>query len=144
MAELMVSDYPMTSALSMENDIFKSRSKLVLSVFTVLGIGEVTVGIVYLILLFAFKSSVQNHINHLQWVWRLLFGIGLIPLICSLYSRLTMRESKAYEKCMNDCILYHSADIERCCDRDQPVRSIEARRCRTVSRFSRILLQLAS
>lgn len=89
----------MTSALSIENDLFKSRSKLVLSVFTVLGLGEVSVGIVFLILLVAFKGPIQSDITRLQWVWRLLFGIGLLPLLASLYSRLTMKESKAYEKC---------------------------------------------
>lgn len=55
-------------------------------------------GITFLILLAAFKSAIVNDMNKLQYVWRLLFGIGLIPLIATLYARLTMKESKPYEQ----------------------------------------------
>lgn len=75
-----------------------SRAKLVLTVFSCIGLGVFTSGIVYLILLAAFKGAVEDDIDHLQWVWRLLFGIGLIPLVLTLYARLTMRESVPYEK----------------------------------------------
>ncbi|KIW97786.1 uncharacterized protein Z519_01370 [Cladophialophora bantiana CBS 173.52] len=92
-------DYPMTSALSAEHNPLRSRAKLVLAVFASIGLGGMTVGIVYLVLLAAFKSSVNDNIYHLQWVWRLLFGIGLIPLIITLYFRLTMPESKPYRQC---------------------------------------------
>lgn len=34
-------------------------------------------------------------------MWRLLLGIGLVPLFCTLYTRLTMPESKPYEQCMS-------------------------------------------
>ncbi|TKA21998.1 hypothetical protein B0A50_08496 [Salinomyces thailandicus] len=73
-------------------------AKLVLTIFANLGLGSFAAAIVYLILLAAFKGSIHDDINHLQWVWRLLFGIGLVPLILTLYARLTMKESKPYEE----------------------------------------------
>ncbi|OAL26213.1 hypothetical protein AYO22_04391 [Fonsecaea multimorphosa] len=91
-------DYPMTSSLSAEHNPMHSRAKLVLTVFASIGLGGMTSGIVYLVLLAAFKSSVNDNIYHLQWVWRLLFGIGLVPLIITLYFRLTMPESKPYRQ----------------------------------------------
>ncbi|KIX03320.1 uncharacterized protein Z518_06872 [Rhinocladiella mackenziei CBS 650.93] len=91
-------DYPMTSALSAEQNPLGSRAKLVLTVFASIGLGAMSSGIIYLILLAAFKSSVKEDIYHLQWVWRLLFGIGLVPLILTLYFRLTMPESKPYKQ----------------------------------------------
>ncbi|KIW65921.1 hypothetical protein PV04_08135 [Phialophora macrospora] len=91
-------DYPMTSALSAEHNPLHSRAKLVLAVFASIGLGGFTAGIVYLILLAAFKSAVNNHIAHLQWVWRLLFALGLIPLIITIYFRLTMPETKPYRQ----------------------------------------------
>ncbi|KAL6251428.1 hypothetical protein RBB50_001637 [Rhinocladiella similis] len=91
-------DYPMTSSLSAEHTTMGSRATLVATIFSFIGLGSMTSGIVYLVLLAAFKSSVNNNIHHLQWVWRLLFGIGLVPPICTLYFRLTMPESKPYEK----------------------------------------------
>jgi PHS family inorganic phosphate transporter-like MFS transporter len=75
-----------------------SRAKLILTVFACIGLGSFSAGIVYVILLAAFKHSIATNIHHLQWVWRLLFGIGLVPLIATLYARLTMKESKPYEK----------------------------------------------
>lgn len=89
----------MTSAYSVEQNGSLSRAKLLLTVFTCLGIGEVAVGIVYVILLSAFESSINNDLYRLQWVWRLLLGIGLVPLASTLYFRLTMPESKPYEEC---------------------------------------------
>ena len=88
----------MTSSISAEHNPMGSRAKLVLTVFASIGLGSFSAGIVYIILLAAFKSSIIHNINHLQWVWRLLFGIGLVPLISTLYARLVMKESKPYEK----------------------------------------------
>jgi PHS family inorganic phosphate transporter-like MFS transporter len=76
-----------------------SRAKLVTTVFSCIGTGSMTSSIVYLVLLAAFKSSINQNIYHLQWVWRLLFGLGLIPLAVTLHFRLTMPESKPYEQC---------------------------------------------
>ncbi|KAF2164026.1 hypothetical protein M409DRAFT_57122 [Zasmidium cellare ATCC 36951] len=91
-------DYPMTSSISAETDRFGSRAKLVLTVFSFIGLGSFSSGIVYIILLAAFKGSIYDAQWHIQWVWRLLFGIGLVPCIATLYARLTMKESKPYEK----------------------------------------------
>lgn len=88
----------MTSSLSAEHNPLGSRAKLVLLVFASIGLGAFSAGIVYVILLAAFKASITSNINHLQWVWRLLFGIGLVPLTLTLYARLTMKESEPYEK----------------------------------------------
>lgn len=94
----LYTDYPMTSSISAESSPLKSRSTLILTIFSNIGLGGFSAAIVYIILLAAFKGSISHNINHLQWVWRLLFGIGIVPLILTLYARLTMKESKPYEK----------------------------------------------
>ncbi|KAF2671402.1 MFS general substrate transporter [Microthyrium microscopicum] len=91
-------DYPMSSSLSAEKTALGSRAVLVLTVFSCIGAGAMASSIVYLILLSAFKSSILHDINHLEWVWRLLLGIGIIPAALTLYARLTMKESKPYEQ----------------------------------------------
>lgn len=90
-------DYPMSSSLSAEKGIIGSRAKLVLLVFSFIGLGSFSAGIVYVILLAAFKGAIEHDINRLQWVWRLLLGLGLVPCIATLYARLRIRESKPYE-----------------------------------------------
>lgn len=91
-------DYPMSSAISAEQNTMGSRARLVLAVFSCIGLGVFGSGLTYLILLAAFKGAILVDINKLQWVWRLLFGIGLIPLILTLYARLNMKESQPYTK----------------------------------------------
>lgn len=91
-------DYPMTSSIAAEYNPMKSRAKLVLIVFSCIGLGSFSAGIVYIILLAAFKDSIAGDIHRLQYVWRLLFGIGLVPLISTLYARLVMKESEPYER----------------------------------------------
>lgn len=89
----------MSLTIAAENTRFKSRARVVLTVFSSGGLGYVIAGILYLVLLVGYKDRIEHDIQALQWVWRLLFGIGLIPLIGVLYHRLTMPESKPYEKC---------------------------------------------
>jgi PHS family inorganic phosphate transporter-like MFS transporter len=55
--------------------------------------------IVFLILLKAFQGSIAANQNYLEWVWRLLLGIGIVPAIFTLYARLTIAETLTYKQC---------------------------------------------
>lgn len=89
----------MSSTLSAEHNPLGSRGKLVLTVFASQGFGNLTAGIVFLVLLAVFKTAVVHNVDRLEWVWRLLFGIGIVPAAATLYARLRMRESVPYQKC---------------------------------------------
>ncbi|KAF9892875.1 Inorganic phosphate transporter pho84 [Aspergillus nanangensis] len=91
-------DYPMSSALSVEKAALGSRAVQVLSVFAFIGVGNYAASIVFIVLLRAFKSAIYNDIQALEWVWRLLLGIGMIPAALTLYARLTLNETKPYEQ----------------------------------------------
>lgn len=93
-------DYPMTSTLSAEHRIVGTRARLIMLVFSFIGLGSLVAGIVFLVLLTAFKSAIESDINRLEWVWRLLLGLGIIPAAFTLYFRLKMKETKPYETCM--------------------------------------------
>lgn len=92
-------DYPMSSSLAAEKTPLGTRAVQVLTVFASIGLGNIGASIVFLILLSAFKSSVLTNIHHLEWVWRLLLGIGMVPAALTLYARLTMSETVPYRKC---------------------------------------------
>ncbi|KAL2811865.1 major facilitator superfamily domain-containing protein [Aspergillus granulosus] len=94
-------DYPLSSALSVENVSLGTRAVQVLSVFALIGVGNYTASIVFLVLLRAFKSAIYNNINTLEWVWRLLLGIGMVPAGLTLYARLTLPETKPYRQYVN-------------------------------------------
>ncbi|KAL1878542.1 hypothetical protein VTK73DRAFT_7883 [Phialemonium thermophilum] len=93
-------DYPMTSTISSEHKVlFGSRAKLVLLVFAFLALGTLTAAVVFVILLDAFRSAIEHDIRRMEWVWRLLLGLGIVPAAITLYARLRMRETEPYEKC---------------------------------------------
>ncbi|KAI1827390.1 major facilitator superfamily domain-containing protein [Xylaria intraflava] len=91
-------DYPMTSTLSAEHQIFGSRARLVLLAFSFISIGQLAASIVLIVLLRAFKDDIEHDVNRFEWVWRLLFGLGIIPLTATVYARFTIKETKPYEK----------------------------------------------
>lgn len=67
--------------------------------FSFIGLGNYSSGVVFVVLLRIFKSAVLNDIKALEWVWRLQLGIGMIPAALTLYSRFTIPETKPYEDC---------------------------------------------
>ena len=92
-------DYPMTSTLAAEHKIIGSRAKLILLVFAFLALGTLTAAVVFVVLLAAFRSAIETNIARLEWVWRLLLGLGIIPAAFTLYARLRMKETVPYKKC---------------------------------------------
>lgn len=74
----------------------------VLTVFSNIGLGNIAASIVFLILLKAFEGSISDNLDHLEWVWRLLLGIGIIPAAFTLYARLTITETVPYKQCNSD------------------------------------------
>lgn len=102
----MCSDYPLSSVLSAEKTPLGSRGIQVLTVFSFIGLGNYVSSIIFLVLLRAFKSAVLNDIKALEWVWRLQLGLGMIPAGLTLYSRLTMPETKPYKQCKSTCKFY--------------------------------------
>lgn len=91
----------MSSSLSAESTPLGSRAVLSLSVFASMGLGNISASITFLVLLKAFQSGVESNIHHVEWVWRLFLGLGMIPAAITLYARWTMAETAPYEKCMS-------------------------------------------
>ncbi|BCS21739.1 inorganic phosphate transporter Pho84 [Aspergillus puulaauensis] len=91
-------DYPMSSSLTAESTPLGSRAVLSLSVFACMGLGNIAASITFLVLVEAFQSGIESDIQYVEWVWRLLFGLGMIPAAITLYARWTMAETAPYEK----------------------------------------------
>ncbi|CAH0022145.1 unnamed protein product [Clonostachys rhizophaga] len=91
-------DYPMSASLALEKADSNARAKVVMSTFFLSAIGNVSASITFVILLAVFKGSIENNIHSLEWVWRLLMGLPLLPCFLTIYSRLTMKETRPYEE----------------------------------------------
>lgn len=95
-------DYPLSAAVTSERSNVNRRGRMLASIFSMQGWGNLTAALVVLVLLSIFKSSVgglgPNDVAKLEPVWRLAIGIGAIPSLCTVYSRLTMKESEKFQK----------------------------------------------
>ena len=96
-------DYPMTCTLAAEHAVIGTRARLTMLAFSFMAVGQLAAAIVFIVLLAAFKTDIESDINRLEWVWRLLLGLGIVPACLTLYARLKMRETKPYEKCKFAC-----------------------------------------
>lgn len=88
----------MSSTLAAEKAPVVSRAKMVLIVFSCIGLGAITSSIIYLILLSGFRTSIQRDPENLEYVWRLLLGFGIIPCALTVYARLTIKETLPYKR----------------------------------------------
>lgn len=89
-------DYPLSSVITSEFATTKRRGAMMAAVFAMQGIGQVTASIVGIIATAAYKSSIQADPAQLDYVWRIVVGIGAVPGVLALYYRLTIPETPRY------------------------------------------------
>ncbi|KAJ2329792.1 hypothetical protein GGI00_003857 [Coemansia sp. RSA 2681] len=91
------SDYPLTATIVSEYASVHNRGKLIAAVFSCQGFGNVLAPIVGIIVTVCFKSSIDADVLNLDYVWRIIIGIGCIPGVATLYWRMTMEDSKRFQ-----------------------------------------------
>ncbi|KAJ1724597.1 hypothetical protein LPJ61_005721 [Coemansia biformis] len=90
-------DYPLTATIVSEYSNTKNRGKMIAAVFSCQGFGNVLAPIVGIIITTCFRSAIDDDVRNLDYVWRLIIGLGCIPGVATLYWRLTMEDSKRYQ-----------------------------------------------
>ncbi|KAJ2807206.1 hypothetical protein H4R20_001381 [Coemansia guatemalensis] len=90
-------DYPLTATIVSEYASPKRRGMFISAVFSCQGFGNVLAPIVGIIVTACFKSGIGNDVRNLDYVWRLIIGLGCLPGVATLYWRLTMEDSKRYQ-----------------------------------------------
>jgi PHS family inorganic phosphate transporter-like MFS transporter len=89
-------DYPLSAVITSEFATTNRRGAMMAAVFAMQGFGYLTTGIVAIILLAAFKTSIQADVHNLDYVWRILIGFGCLPALVAVYFRLTIPETPRY------------------------------------------------
>ncbi|KAF9111450.1 Inorganic phosphate transporter pho84 [Mortierella sp. AM989] len=89
-------DYPLSAVITSEFATTNRRGAMMAAVFAMQGFGYLTTGIVAIILLAAFKSSIIANPSNLDYVWRILIGFGCIPALVAVYFRMTIPETPRY------------------------------------------------
>jgi len=86
-------DYPLSSVITSEFASTKRRGAMMAAVFAMQGIGQVTASIVGMIATFAFRNAIDQDKRNLDYVWRIVVGVGAILGLLALYYRLTLPET---------------------------------------------------
>ncbi|KAJ3110717.1 phosphate transporter [Phlyctochytrium bullatum] len=89
-------DYPMSATVTAEFATTRHRGMLIAGVFAFQGVGIVAGGIVFLALLAAFRTRIQEDYRWLDYVWRLALGVGVIPALAGVYFRMTIPETPRF------------------------------------------------
>ncbi|BFZ61366.1 hypothetical protein YB2330_002431 [Saitoella coloradoensis] len=97
-------DYPMSAAVTSERANLKRRGQMLAWIFSFQGWGNLAGSIVTIIVLACFEPALQDRgeYNQLDAVWRIQFGVALVPSFLTIYQRLTMPESKKFTE--NQCL----------------------------------------
>ncbi|KAJ2144039.1 hypothetical protein IW136_001478 [Coemansia sp. RSA 678] len=90
-------DYPLTATIISEYCSTANRGKLMAGVFAWQGFGNVLAPIVSIIVTACFMSKIDADVLYLDYVWRIIIGVGCIPGIATLYWRLTMADSVRFQ-----------------------------------------------
>ncbi|PPQ90999.1 hypothetical protein CVT25_013924 [Psilocybe cyanescens] len=112
-------DYPLSAVISSEFASTKIRGRMMTSVFASQGWGNFTAALVAFIITAAYKNSILNEpsvtqLNSVDFMWRLLIGLGAVPGCVALYFRLTIPETPRF-----------TMDIERNIDQAaQDIRTV--------------------
>ncbi|KAJ2325594.1 hypothetical protein GGH92_010420, partial [Coemansia sp. RSA 2673] len=77
-------DYPLTATIVSEYASVHNRGKLMAAVFSCQGFGNVLAPIVGIVVTACFKSSIDTDVLNLDYVWRIIIGIGCIPGVATL------------------------------------------------------------
>ncbi|TYZ68462.1 hypothetical protein PybrP1_005756 [[Pythium] brassicae (nom. inval.)] len=93
-------EYPLAASATAEDSTsVADRNKRVALTFSLQGVGSLTASILgnLLIQALADRPKGQNDKERLEIVWRLLFGLGVLPACIVCYYRFTTEETEAYK-----------------------------------------------
>lgn len=89
-------DYPVSAIITSEFATTKNRGAMIAAVFAMQGFGIVAASIVAIIVLACFKSAIEGDQLMLDYVWRIIMGLGVVPAVIAIYFRLTIPETPRY------------------------------------------------
>lgn len=109
-------DYPLSAVISSEFASTRIRGRMMAAVFAAQGWGNFTGALVGLILVAAFKNSILHDnpttLHHVDYLWRILIGLGCIPGCIALYFRLTIPETPRFTMDIERNVQQASEDIQ--------------------------------
>jgi PHS family inorganic phosphate transporter-like MFS transporter len=109
-------DYPLSAVISSEFAATRIRGRLMTAVFACQGWGNFTAALVAYVIVSAYKTPTLNdpatQLNHVDYMWRLLIGLGCVPGCIALYFRLTIPETPRFTMDIERNVKQAAQDID--------------------------------
>ncbi|KAF9466495.1 phosphate transporter [Collybia nuda] len=109
-------DYPLSAVISSEFASTRIRGRMMAAVFAAQGWGNFAAAVVAAITVAAYKNTILNdpvmNFEHIDFMWRILIGLGCVPGVIALYFRLTIPETPRFTMDIERNVLQASTDIE--------------------------------
>jgi len=109
-------DYPLSAVISSEFAATRIRGRLMTAVFAFQGWGNLAASLVGLIVVSAYKNSLLHDtttdLRAVDFMWRLLIGIGCVPACIALYFRLTIPETPRFTMDIERNVEQAALDVE--------------------------------
>ncbi|KAJ1916747.1 hypothetical protein H4219_003617 [Mycoemilia scoparia] len=106
-------DYPASSTIVSEFANSKNRGAMIATIFSFQGLGIVSASLVAMVVLACFKGAIDNDQLMLDYCWRIVVGVGVIPGVAALYFRLTIPETPRYTLDIDNDITKASSDVNK-------------------------------
>jgi len=109
-------DYPLSAVIASEFASTRIRGRMMTAVFASQGWGNFAGALVGFILVVAYKNAIlhDNAVSphHVDYVWRILIGLGCVPACLALYFRLTIPETPRFTMDVERNVQRATADIQ--------------------------------
>ncbi|KAG6852628.1 hypothetical protein C0991_010325 [Blastosporella zonata] len=111
-------DYPLSAVISSEFSSTRIRGRMMTAVFASQGWGNFAAALVAFIIVSAYKDAILNDPSiddpvHVDYMWRLLIGLGCVPGAIALYFRLTIPETPRFTLDIERNVQQAADDIHR-------------------------------
>ncbi|KAF9902777.1 Inorganic phosphate transporter pho84 [Linnemannia zychae] len=106
-------DYPLSAVITSEFATTNRRGAMMAAVFAMQGFGYLTTALVAIMLLLGFKSMIIANPMNLDYVWRLLIGLGCVPALVAVYFRMTIPETPRYVLDVENNLHKAESDVNR-------------------------------
>ena len=96
----------MSATVSSEWSSEGRRGQMLALTFSMQGWGQFAGALFDIILLAIFKHAIESDQINIDYVWRILLALGILPAVCTIYSRFNLPESARYaEQVLKDSAL---------------------------------------
>ncbi|KAI0648954.1 phosphate transporter [Trametes meyenii] len=110
-------DYPLSSVIPAEFSSTRIRGRLMIAVGANQGWGQLAAALVSFIITTAYKGTLlvddPRILPHVDYMWRLLIGLGCVPGAVALYFRLTIPETPRFTMDVERNVRQAARDVDR-------------------------------